>query len=86
MEFDRFVYFSVFSTVQQAQLQEYFSPDSENSLFKGVPVDRLDEFRQIARIMAPGRPVRARFRGPRSGTMRDYTKKCHARSVAIYID
>lgn len=86
MKFDRFFYFTAFSADQQADLGPYFSPDHESSLFKGVPVHRQDEFKQIARTIMPGKKIRARFRGRRSGAMRDYTLKRDARSVAIYVD
>lgn len=85
MKFDRFFYFATFPAQQQQELAQYFSPDEESSLFKGVPVDRMDEFKQIARRLIPHGQVRARFRGKRSGGMRDYTLKRNARSVAIYV-
>lgn len=86
MNFDRFFYFTRFNSQQFQELQPYFSPDHESSLFKGVPVDRMEEFKQIARSVLPGSRIRARFRGPREGGMRDYTLKTKARSVAIYVD
>lgn len=86
MNFDRFFYFTRFNSQQFGELQPYFSPDHESSLFKGVPVNRMEEFKQIARSVLPGARVRVRFRGPREGSMRDYTLKRKARSVAIYVD
>lgn len=86
MKYDRFVYFAALSAEQQDRLKNYFSPSDESSLFKHVPISQMEEFKQIARMIAPGRRVRVRFRGKRSGAMRDYTKKCHAHSVSIYVD
>ena len=86
MKYDKFIYFSCFSNCQQQELAKYFSPGNESSLFKQVPVDRQEEFKQIARMLNPGHPIRVRFRGKRSGAQRDYTKKCHAHSVSIYVD
>ena len=86
MNFDRFFYFTRFDSQQFQELKPYFSPDSESSLFKGVPVDRMEEFKLLARQLVPQGRIRARFRGPREGGMRDYTLKRKARSVAIYVD
>lgn len=86
MKYDKFMFFAGFSKEQQQQLKPYFSPDQESSLFKHVPISRMEEFKRIARTLNPGHPVRVRFRGKRSGAMRDYTKKCHAHSVSIYVD
>jgi hypothetical protein len=86
MKYDQFMYFSAFSAEQQDALKPFFSPDCESSIFKGVPVDRAEEFKRIARIIYPSCKVRVRFRGPREGGMRDYTLKRKARSVSIYVD
>ncbi len=86
MKYDKFIFFSALSVEQQQKLKSYFSPDQESSLFKHVPIARMEEFKQLARMLNPGHPVRVRFRGKRSGGMRDYTKKCHAHSVSIYVD
>jgi hypothetical protein len=86
MKYDRFFYFATLSLEQQEKLKPYFSPDSESSLFKYVPVHRKEEFKQIAKQLNPGCRVRVRFRGKRSGAMRDYTLERNAHSVAIYVD
>lgn len=86
MSFDRFFYFTQFDTQRFQQLQPYFSPDHEISLFKGVPVDRVEEFKQIAKSLSPGHRVRTRFRGPRRDAMRLTTLKRDARSAVIYVD
>lgn len=86
MKYDKFMFFSVLSREQQQNLGPYISPDQESSFFKHVPIDRMEEFKKLARLLNPGHRVRVRFRGKRSGGMRDYTKKCHAHSVAIYVD
>jgi hypothetical protein len=86
MKYDKFFYFTCFSSEQQEAIAPYFSPDSESSLFKYVPIHRMEEFKQIARRINPNGKIRARFRGKRSGAMRDYTLKKDAHSVAIYVD
>ena len=86
MKYDKFIYFSALSAEKQDIVKNHFSPSRESSLFKHVPIKQMEEFKQIARLINPGRRVRVRFRGPRSGAMRDYTKKCHAHSVTIYVD
>ena len=86
MNFDRFFYFTRFNSQQFQELQPYFSPDHESSLFKGVPVDRMEEFKQIARSVLPGSRIRARFRGPRRDTMRLYCLKRDALRFSVYID
>jgi hypothetical protein len=86
MKFDRFIYFSIFSAQQQEMIKSYFSPEHESSIFKQVPIDQMEQFKRIARMLNPGRPIRVRFRGKRSGAQRDYTKKCHAHSVSVYVD
>lgn len=86
MNFDRFFYFTQFDAQRFQQLQPYFSPDGERSLFKNVPVDRMEEFKQIARSVLPGHRVRTRFRGPRRDCMRLTTLKHDARSAVIYVD
>jgi hypothetical protein len=86
MKYDKFIFFSAFSQQEQQRIEQYFSPDSESSLFKYVPIHRMEEFKQIAQHINPNGKIRARFRGKRSGAMRDYTLKKDAHSVAIYVD
>jgi hypothetical protein len=86
MKYDQFVYFSILSAKQQQELKPFLSPNNEQSLFKKVPIDRMEEFKLLARQLVPQGRIRARFRGPREGAMRDYTLKRKARSVAIYVD
>jgi hypothetical protein len=86
MVHNKFMYFSTLSTEQHKQYYSYLSPVEERSLFKGIPVTRVEEFKTLARVLNPGRTIRVRFRGPREGGMRDYCLKRKARSVAIYVD
>lgn len=86
MKYDKFLFFSVLSREQQQKLEPFIAPDKESSLFKHVPLTRMEEFKTLARTLNPGHRVRVRFRGKRSGAMRDYTKKCDAHSVTIYVD
>jgi hypothetical protein len=86
MKYDQFIYFSVFSSKQQDMIKPFFSPVTERSIFKGVPMERIEEFKQIACIINPGCKIRVRFRGKRIDGMRLTTLKRHAQSVAIYIN
>lgn len=86
MKYNQFIWFAGFSQEQKKKISPFFSPEQESSLFKYVPIDRMEEFKNIARILNPGKNVRVRFRGRRSGAMRDYTLKKDAIAVAIYVD
>jgi hypothetical protein len=86
MKYNQFMYFSVFSADQQETLKTYFSPDSERSIFKDVPLEQADEFKRLACILNPGCRIRVRYRGPRYDSMRLTCLKQNARSVAIYVD
>lgn len=86
MQYDRFLAFSVLNRHQQNLFNQYRSPINETSLFKGVPLDLLDEMRNIAHmIKIKGQRVNAKFRGPRYDHMRGSCRKQHAKSVAIYL-
>jgi hypothetical protein len=86
MKYDQFMYFSAFSAEQQETLKTYFSPVSERSIFKDVPLEQADEFKRLACILNPNRKIRVRYRGPRYDSMRLTCLKQNARSVAIYVD
>jgi hypothetical protein len=86
MKYDQFIFFSALSAEQQENIKAYFSPDRERSIFKDVPLDRADEFKQLARILNPGGRVRVRYRGKRIDSMRQTTLKRNAKRVAIYVD
>ena len=86
MKYDQFMYFSACSTEQQETLKSYFSPDSERSVFKDVPLEQADEFKHLARVLNPGCRIRVRYRGPRYDGMRLTTLKRDARRVSIYAD
>lgn len=86
MKYDRFVLFSAFPAEEQEAIKAYFSPINERSIFKDVPLDRADEFKNIARVLNPGYRVRVRYRGKRVDIMRQTTLKRNANRVAIYVD
>jgi hemolysin-activating ACP:hemolysin acyltransferase len=74
------------SAEQHTQFNANISPETEDSLFKQIPVNHAEEAKQIARNMFPDRKVRVRYRGPRYDSMRLTCLKRNARSVAIYVD
>ena len=86
MKYNQFVYFSAFSAEQQETLKAYFSPDSERSIFKDVPLEQADEFKRLARVLNPGSRIRVRYRGKRIDSMHLTTLKRNANRLAIYID
>jgi len=86
MKYDPLLVFVGIEPGKQQEIQPYFSPQEESSLFKYVPLGRMQEFKHIAKTLYPDSRIRVRFRGKRSGAMRDYTKKKDATSVAIYVD
>lgn len=86
MKYDQFLAFSVLNRHQQNLFNQYLSPDDESSLFKKVPLDLVDEMRNIARMVKiKGQRVNVKFRGPRYDHMRGSCRKEHARSAAIYL-
>jgi len=86
MQNGRFLCFMHMSTNQHKEFGTNISPDTEDSLFKQVPVNRMEEVKQITRGMFPDRKIRVRYRGPRYDSMRQTCLKRNARSVAIYVD
>lgn len=82
----RFMCFMYMSAEQHKTFGANISPDTEDSLFKQVPVDRMEQVKQITRSMFPDRRIRVRYRGPRHDSMRQTCLKRNARSVAIYVD
>jgi hypothetical protein len=86
MKCNQFIYFSAFSTEQQETLKTYFSPVSERSIFKDVPLEQAHEFKRLARILNPGCRIRVRYRGKRIDGMRLTTLKRNANRLAIYVD
>jgi hypothetical protein len=86
MKYDQFTFFGAFSTEQQETIKSYFSPPTESSIFKDVPLDRAEEFKRLARILNPGCRVRVRYRGKRIDSMRQTTLKRNANCLSIYVD
>jgi hypothetical protein len=74
------------SAEQHTRFDAMISPETEDSLFKQIPVNHMEEVKQIARNMFPNRKIRVRYRGPRYDFMRQTCLKQNARSVAIYVD
>ena len=60
----------------------YRSPDSEESFFKNIPIQHLDEVRTHFSTLVKG--LRYVFRGPRSGSQASYCLKRNAQTFAIY--
>jgi len=86
MQNGRFFCFMHMSAQQHQEFGINISPDTEDSLFKQIPLDRMEQVKQIARSMFPDRKIRVRYRGPRYDAMRQTCKKQNAKSVSIYVD
>lgn len=86
MQNGRFFCFMHMSAEQHTRFDAMISPETEDSLFKQIPVNHAEEVKQIARGMFPNRRIRVRYRGPRHDSMRLTCLKQNARSVAIYVD
>jgi hypothetical protein len=63
-------------------MTNYRSPDSEESFFKNIPIEHLEEVQAHFRTIVRG--LRYVFRGPRSGSMDSYCLKRNAKTFAIY--
>ena len=63
-------------------MTNYRSPDSEESFFKNIPIEHLEEVQAHFRTFVKG--LRYVFRGPRSGSMDAYCLKRNAKTFAIY--
>jgi hypothetical protein len=86
MNYDKFLVFSVLNQDQQTLFHRYASPVNETSLFKSVPLEVLDQMKNIARVLkSQHQRVDAKFRGPRYDAMRCTCLKRHAHSAAIYL-
>ena len=77
-----FYVFSTMNTAKQKLIKPYLSPENESSIFKNVPLDRLDEFKQIAEMMCG--PIRVKYRGPRYDLTHATRLQKDARAAAIY--
>lgn len=86
MQNGKFMCFVSMTTEQHQIFGANISPDAEVSLFKQVPVDCIEQVKQITRGMFPDRRIRVRYRGPRYDSMRLTCRKHDARSVSIYVD
>lgn len=67
-------------------LEHFKSPDTESSVFKGVPLSVLSAFKSYLREYFPGLKVYVKYRGPRQsvGTDSGTCLKKNATSAAIY--
>lgn len=86
MKYDRFLAFATLSNQERELLQRYVSPDQESSLVKGVPLDLLNEMRNIVRkIKFNNQRINVKYRGPRYDWQRSTCRKADAKSAAIYL-
>lgn len=65
-------------------IEKYLSPANESSVVKGVPLNLLENMKNIVR-RATDQKIRVMYRGPRYDSMRCYCKKEDAKSFAVYI-
>lgn len=64
------------------QLKQYKSPESETSLYKGIPIQYLPEVKSLFNSL--GISVRYLFRGPRGKENRPSCRFADARTFAVY--
>ena len=85
MKLDRFADFMLPADVR-AFLAQYLSPEQEASIAKNIPMDQLDQARQVMRIIGnlTGRKLRIIYRGPRYDHGHSWVLRQHARRFAIY--
>ena len=63
-------------------LNKYTSPDIEESFYKNIPIEHLQEVQKHFASRASG--LRYVFRGPRYDGTKGFTKKCDATGFSIY--
>lgn len=86
MNYNKFLVFSVLNQDQQTLFHRYASPADETSLFKSVPLEVLDQMKNIAGVLKlQHQRVVAKFRGPRYDAMRLTCLKHDAHSATIYL-
>jgi hypothetical protein len=78
---DKFLYFATVPKDTQELLSHYESPDSEASIWKGIPVAHLGDIREA--LHRAGQ-FRVKFRGPRYDHQRGTCLKANAHSFAVY--
>jgi hypothetical protein len=78
---DKFVYFATVPKDTQELLSKYESPESEVSIWKGIPIAYLDQIRQA---LSRAGQFRVKFRGPRYDHQRGTCLKENAHSFAVY--
>ena len=85
MRLDQFSEFMMPADVRSL-VEQYRSPESESSIVKGVPLEKLDLARRVMRVIAglTGQRLRVIYRGPRRDSMRCWCRREDARSFAVY--
>ena len=78
---DKFLYFATVPKDTQELLSHYESPDSEASIWKGIPMAHLDDIREALHRAVQ---FRVKFRGPRYDHQRGTCLKANAHSFAVY--
>jgi len=78
---DKFIYFATVPKDTQELLARYESPESEASIWKGIPIAYLDQIRQA--LYRAGQ-FRVKFRGPRYDHQRGTCRKEDAYAFAVY--
>lgn len=85
MKLDRFTDFMLPSEARRF-LDRYRSPELESSICKNIPIDQLEQGRELIRLISSltGRHLRVIFRGPRRDPLRGWCRREDARKFAIY--
>ena len=63
----------------------YWSPSTDRSLLKGIPIEHLETVRKMMYEAGLGKAYRFRFRGPRPRGYQSYLPKQMATHFSVYI-
>lgn len=77
------LYFSIFPKNIHVALDSYRSSESEESVWKGLPIERYDQIRKT--LSSLNLKFKYRFRGPRYDLSGGCCRKDHAKSFAVYL-
>jgi len=65
-------------------LKQYISPETESSVYKDIPIDKLETVKKILNHNGFTGKYRIKYRGPREDILASYCIKRKAKRFAIY--
>ncbi len=85
MKLDQFAEFMLPPEIRTF-VDQYRSPDSESSIVKDVPLEKLEQARRVMQVIASltGQRLRVIYRGPRRDLTRSWCRAVDARRFAVY--